>query len=208
MLSEINPKPARDDKVIDIDVALVREVLENRDRSAFSRLMGKYKDTVYAFCFRYTGDRQDAEDAAQEVFIKVYKNIGSFRGEAKFSSWLYRIAVNTCYNYVRWRKRLRLPGLIRINKDQGTDERIAVEMRDYATDPEKSLLNKELAYVIRSAVARLRGKQRSVVILKDFLDRSYEEIATIMNMSVGSVKSTLSRGRLKVANEIKEYDRL
>jgi RNA polymerase sigma-70 factor (ECF subfamily) len=208
MLPNINPKSTSGDNVIDIDVALVREIVENRDRTAFTRLMAKYKNTVYAFCLRYTGNRQDAEDAAQEIFLKVYKNIGSFRGESKFSSWLYRITVNTCHNYTRWRRAFRISGFVRVNSDAWQDEQRSVEIRDSASDPEQSLLNKELAYVIRNAVARLKGKQKSVVILKDFLGRSYEEIASIMNMSMGSVKSILSRGRLKVANDIKEYDRL
>lgn len=204
----INPKPNNDRNIIDIDLALVKELLENQDRSAFTSLMTKYKNTVYAFCFRYTGNRHDAEDVAQEVFIKVYKNIGTFRGESKFSSWLYRLTVNTCHNYVRWRKRIWIPAMVRVNRDEMSEENGSMEIRSDTANPEQLLLNRELGVIIRNAVARLKGKQRSVVILKDFLGKSYEEIASIMNMSMGTVKSTLSRGRLKVAKNIKDYDRL
>jgi len=202
-----NPNPTGDENVIDIDIALVREFMENRNGPAFTRIMTKYKNTVYAFCFRYTGNRQDAEDIAQEVFIRVYRYIETFRGESRFSSWLYRLTVNTCHNYVRRRKRFRIPGMVRVDKYDLSEDRISVEVPDTAADPEQSLINKELGMIIRISVARLRGRQRSVVILKDFLGRSYEEIARIMNMSMGSVKSTLSRGRLKVAKHIREFDK-
>lgn len=207
LLSTISPVLSGDENIIDIDIALVREFLEKRDGSAFTRLMTKYKNTVYAFCFRYTGNREDAEDIAQEVFIRVYKYIDTFRGESKFSSWLYRLTVNTCHNYVRRRKRFGIPGISRIYKHDWEKDQISVEVPDSAADPEQSMINKELGIIIKRSIARLSGKQRSVVILKDFFGKSYEEITKIMNMSMGSVKSTLSRGRLRVAKYIKEYDK-
>ncbi len=189
----------------DIDAILIRDLLERNSNTAFSRLLNKYQGTVYSFCYRYTGNRQDAEDVAQDVFIKVFNKIESFRGESKFSTWLYSIMVNTCRNYTRWTRRTRMKEQVvfpSVEKENGS--RFS-NFTDQSGDPEQRLLNKELSQIIQRIISRLQDKQRSVVIMKDFQGKSYEEIAIIMNMNPGTVKSTLSRGRLTIAKQMKEY---
>lgn len=193
------------ENIIDIDSILITEIQVKNDLTAFTRLMNKYKKVIFNFCLRYTGNREDAEDAAQEVFIKLYKNINSFRGDSKFSTWLYRLTVNTCLNYLRWRKTKRAEEMIGIHNDDTDEEMSSLEIKDPADDPEKILINKELGEVIRKSIFKLKKRQKTVLILKDFMGKSYEEISAIMEINIGTVKSTLSRGRLNVANQIKEY---
>ena len=189
---------------IDIDAALVKD-LQVGNTTAFTKLIAKYKGTIYAFCFRYTGNRQDAEDISQDVFIKVFKNIKTFRGESRFSTWLYRLTTNTCLNYTRWQKIERIKKMVSIHTEEKEEENSMIVNKDNSTNPEQILLKKELGTIINKTVARLKDKQRAVLIFKDFQDKSYDEIAAIMNMNPGTVKSTLSRGRLNVAKQIKGY---
>jgi len=189
----------------DIDALLVREIRERHDRAAFAQLVNKYQSTVFGFCYRYTGNSRDAEDIAQDIFIKVFRHIGNFRGESKFSTWLYSIMANTCASHARWvrNKRIREMETWHPVDKEGTS--LSHDVPDQSGDPEKKLLNKELGSVIQQIIARLKDRQRSVVIMKDFQGKTYEEIASVMNMNLGTVRSTLSRGRLAIAKQMKEY---
>ncbi len=184
---------------------MVNDLKEKNDREALNTLMKKYKNTVFNVCFRYCGNLEDASDISQDVFIKVYRNIGSFRGKSKFSTWLYRLTLNTCHNYRRHFISERLDKMSRIAPDPDEHTLPSFILPEMVPDPEKVLLNKELSGIIDMAVSHLNKKQRSVIILRDFQGRSYEEIADILKMKTGTVKSTLARGRLQVARKIKTY---
>ena len=202
----VQPDAAGQAGITDIDENLIRDLKQSGDKEAFTLLMNKYKKPVLNFCFRYCGNLEDAEDISQDVFIKVYNNIGSFRGESRFSTWLYRIIVNTCLNHRRWRISERMDKMVSMIPDEN-DEAMEIEVKNSTANPEQALMHKELGTIIKKSVAKLNKKQRSVLILKDFQGKSYEEIAGIMNMNPGTVKSTLSRGRLIVAQQIKDYYR-
>jgi len=189
----------------DPDTSLIDELKANNDMEAFTMLMNKYKKPVLNFCFRYIGNMQDAEDISQEVFIKVFKNIRSFQGKSKFTSWLYRLTLNTCHNFKRHYIAERLDKVLKIEAEEHKEEYAEYKLKDQKPDPEQELINKELAEIIDTMICRLNKKQRSVLILKDFQGKSYEEIGEIMNMKTGTVKSALARGRLQVAMKIKEY---
>ena len=193
------------DVTMDIDAKLINDLKEKNDMEAFTMLMKKYKKPVLNFCFRYCGNMQDAEDISQDVFIKVFKNISSFRRESKFTTWLYRLTMNTCHNFKRHYSAERMDRMVSIAEKDERESYDSLEVKDQKPDPENELLNKELAEVIDGMICRLNKKQRSVIILKDFQGKSYEEIAEIMKMKPGTVKSALSRGRLQVAMKIKEY---
>lgn len=192
----------------DIDADFIRDLREKGDMESFTRLMNKYKRPVFNFCFRYCGNMDDAEDIAQDVFIKVFKNIRSFRGESLFTTWLYRLTVNTCHNYKRQQNSRKAIEMMSIIPKENPDDSTAIDIKDPSANPEQALMEKELGEIITKAVARLNNLQRTVLILKDFDGRSYEEIAGIMDMKMGTVKSVLSRGRLNVALKIKEFYRL
>ena len=147
------------------------------EREAFDRLVEKYQRDVYRLCYRYVNNHQDANDMAQEVFLKAYRALDRFRGDSSFSTWLYRIAVNTCLNFRASRKpeAAELPEALP-DKSQGALERLE---RD------------ERSRQVREAVTRLPEKQRATLILKIYHDLTHEEVAGILGSTVGTVKANL-----------------
>jgi len=147
------------------------------ERQAFDVLVEKYQRDIYRLCYRYVNDHQDANDMAQEVFVKAYRALGRFRGDSSFSTWLYRITVNTCLNF---RASRRPP---------------AVELPDALPDRApgalESLERDERSRRVREAVIRLPEKQRATLILKVYHELTHEEVATILGSSVGTVKANL-----------------
>ena len=147
------------------------------EREAFDRLVERYQRDIYRLCYRYVNDPQDADDMAQEVFLKAYKAIGRFRGDSSFSTWLYRIAVNTCLNF---RSSRRPDG-----------EVLPDSLRDGRADVLDTMVEDEQARRVREAVTRLPEKQRATLILKVYHDLTHEEVAGIVGSSVGTVKANL-----------------
>ena len=138
--------------------------------------MERYQRDVYRLCYRYLGNHEDANDMAQEAFLKAYRGLGSFRGDSAFSTWLYRIAVNACLNFRAARKpALELPETL-------PDGRVLAGER---------LLEEEKQERVRAAVGRLPEKQRATLILKIYHDLTHEEVARILGSTVGTVKANL-----------------
>lgn len=153
------------------------EACRRGEREAFDRLVERYQRSVYRLCYRYVNNHQDANDMAQEVFLKAYKALGRFRGDSSFSTWLYRIAVNTCLNFraARRPEAVELPdGLA--DRAPGMAERIERDQRSRQ---------------VRQAVSRLPEKQRATLILKVYHDLTHEEVAAILGSTVGTVKANL-----------------
>ena len=147
-------------------------------REAFDRLVERYQRDVYRLCYRYVNNHDDANDIAQEVFLRAYRAIGRFRGDSSFSTWLYRIAVNACLNF-RAARRPRfqeLPDDLLVDASAGAGER---------------MLEQERSRRVREAVSRLPQKQRATVILKVYHDLTHEEVAGILGSTVGTVKANL-----------------
>jgi RNA polymerase sigma-70 factor (ECF subfamily) len=147
------------------------------DRDAFDRLVERYQKDVYRLCYRYVNNHHDANDMAQEAFLRAYRAIARFRGDSAFSTWLYRIAVNTCLNFRSARKpdTSELPDSI---PDQGET---AV---DHIERDQQSLR-------LREAVTRLPDRQRATLILKVYHELTHEEVAEVLGSSVGTVKANL-----------------
>ncbi len=147
------------------------------ERDAFDALVTRYQRSVYRLCYRYVNDHSDANDLAQEAFLKAYKAIGRFRGEAAFSTWLYRIAVNSCLNFRAARKPQTEP--------------LADSLADGRRGVGEDLEQRERAARVRAAVERLPEKQRLTLILKIYQDLTHEQVAEILGSSVGTVKANL-----------------
>jgi RNA polymerase sigma-70 factor (ECF subfamily) len=158
-------------------------------------LYAKYKDGIFNYCCKFLHDEDDAADCTQEIFIRVFRHIGSFRFRARFSTWLYRIAINTCNSYVISRKNWTMVD------SQIMEDRI----RETSPDPVKELSAKEALAAFQSALMKLKEVQRSLIILRDLEGRSYDEIARISQLKPGTVRSTLARARYKMAEHLKIY---
>jgi RNA polymerase sigma-70 factor, ECF subfamily len=161
------------------------EACQRGEREAFDPLVERYQRDIYRLCYRYVNDPQDANDMAQEVFLKAYKAIGRFRGDSSFSTWLYRIAVNTCLNFRSGRR------------PEG--EELSDTVPDGRAGALTLLEKEEQAHRVRAAVSRLPEKQRATLILKIYHELTHEEVAGIVGASVGTVKANLfhALGNLK-----------
>lgn len=153
------------------------EACQRGEREAFDLLVERYQRSVYRLCYRYVNNHQDANDMAQEAFLKAYRGIARFRGDSSFSTWIYRIAVNTCLNF-------------RSSRKPTTDE-LPVGLADGAAGALDHLQRDEQASKVRKAVALLPERQRATLILKIYEDLTHEEVAGILGASVGTVKANL-----------------
>jgi len=174
------------------------------DRSAFDHLMLKHKDRVFSLCYRFLGDFQEAKDMAQETFVKVYTSLKRFRMESSFSTWLYRIAVNTCKNRLK-SSQFRHGKRMVVFPDPGNGEsgNPAVNLKDEGPTPNGLLLRKEKTMLIQKAIDSLPREQKSVIILRDMEGLSYDEVSTITGYPLGTVKSKLARARLNLRNRLR-----
>jgi RNA polymerase sigma-70 factor, ECF subfamily len=186
------------------DVQLIERV-RSGDRIAFDRLVLKYRDRIVSLCVRTLGDFHEGEDAAQETFVKAYGNIDRFKGEAGFSTWLYRIAVNTCRNHGRswWGRVWHSAYHLDKTTVDGEGNELQRELSDTRMVPSKDLERKIRAEAINGAIGRLPAIHRELVILRDIDGKTYEEIETITGIAEGTVKSRLARARATLQNELK-----
>ncbi len=164
------------------------------DLAAYDILMQRYEKKIYALCLRMSGNSFDAEDLAQEVFLKAFRALPNFHGQSAFSTWLFRIAANTCLDERRRRK--RRPAALPLEKMLPTEDgEIRVEVPDKSSDPLAAALNREMKDEIQELLDQLPPKQRSVVILRDLQGFSYEEISRMLKINMGTLKSRLNRAR-------------
>ncbi|MFC1576274.1 sigma-70 family RNA polymerase sigma factor [Candidatus Omnitrophota bacterium] len=177
------------------DISLVQAFC-NGEKEAFDRLVLKYKDKVFNLCYRFSGNREDADDCAQEAFIKVYRSLTRFRQESSFSTWLYTITSNTCKNKLASIRYKEGKIAIRLDKPVSTEEgSVTREIKGHFPDPKRELERKEKGAIIQEAIDTLPQDQKTVVVLRDIEGLSYEEIAEVTGHAIGTVKSKLSRAR-------------
>ncbi|NQS75452.1 MAG: sigma-70 family RNA polymerase sigma factor [Peptococcaceae bacterium] len=176
------------------DTVLLVERAQNNDMAAFEELVRIYQNRVYALCVHLTSNGADAQDIAQEAFIRAYRYLGSFRQQADFGTWLHRITVNVWLNFRRKNKKIMTLSLDEpyVDGDGGELQR---EMASPKGDPLQALEKKEFRGLVRIALDELSPEHRAVLVLREIEDYSYEEIARMLGCSLGTVKSRLSRAR-------------
>lgn len=180
--------------------------LRDRDERAFRELLEEHRDRVFNITFRMLGNRHEAEDVAQEVFITVFKTIDTFREESKFSTWLYRVAVNHCKNRIKYlarrhdRDRDELDDDAAGNGVNGTPLGAPVP-----SSPERALQSKQMEALMQQAIAELDPEWREVIVLRDIEDLSIEEICEITGHPDGTVKSKLHRARLALRKKLQKH---
>ena len=172
--------------------ALVAALSQGSDE-AYEILIQRYQQPVYSLVCRLMNDPGDAPDIVQEVFLKVFRNIGSFRGNSSLKTWIYRIAVNEAYNHRRWFCRHQ-----RQEVALGSEEETASYaggMADPGRSPFEQAADHETRALVEQALEKLNPKFRAAVVLRDIEDLNYEDIATVLDVSLGTVKSRILRGR-------------
>ena len=177
------------------DVELVRLAKEGQI-SAFESLVEKYKDKVFNIAYSFTSNYTESDDIAQNVFLKVFRYLGNFKEDSAFSTWLYRIAVNECYNGLKGRTK----NTISIETELPGGENVYLKdvLQDKSADIESLSESKEAQEKVRKALLKLPEKYRIILTLREIENISYEEIAQIMKISDAKVKVWLFRGRNKL----------
>ena len=179
--------------------------LRARELAAFEELVAQFERPVYALCFRLLGDAEEARDAAQETFLKVYRGLGSFRGEAGLKTWIYRIAINQAMNQQRWWRRRHREETISLDIARGpSDMTIGNLLPGRDASPEAQAISSERERSIMRALGEIKQEYRIALILREIEELSYEEIAEAIGISIGTVKSRIARGREELRRRVKE----
>jgi len=165
---------------------------------AFEQLVTMYQDRIYALSYQLTGNHADAEDLAQNVFIKAYQALPKFRNEADLGTWLHRIAVNLSIN----EKRKKRPDISLDSPVQTRDGEIPRLVASDVESPEEAYENKEFSGMVRRALKELSVEHRAVLVLREMQGYSYDEIAVMLDCSLGTVKSRINRARQTLKKEI------
>lgn len=178
-------------------VALDREKGDAAGVESFDAIFERYKSLVFNLTMRILGDREEAMDVSQEVFFAVYRKIHRFRGESSLKTWIYRIAINRASNRCRWWNRLRRRGTVSLDEHLSKDDSrtFSESLESAANTPEEAFLIAEKRLEIERTLRRLPIQQRVVVVMRDVEGMSYEEIAELLHVSLGTVKSRIARGR-------------
>jgi len=199
-MSETQKNP---DAPSEIDSALVR-AFQTGEGSAFDRIVLRHKTRIFNLCYWVLGDYQEANDMAQVTFLKAYQSLKGFRHESALSTWLHRIAVNTCKNRIKsWEYRAKKRSLPLDNPGHAEANGPSAEMEDGAPSPMAVLEQKERNHLIRKALQSLGQEQREIITLRDIQGLSYEEIAEVTGLNPGTVKSRLGRARLELKERLR-----
>ena len=183
------------------DLSLVERCRAN-DEAAFNEVVARYKTKIYNYVYRMTGSSEDAEDLTQEVFIRMYTSIDSFRGQSNLNTWLFRIAGNLCIDRFR-RARHRTPAYS-LDEPIG-DAEGGQDVPDQTYEPHRLLENVEMAEQIQRALAQLPEKLRATLLLHDIEGLPYEEIARAVGCPLGTVKSRLFNARMQLRRHLLPY---
>lgn len=163
------------------------------DQSAFEQLLDRYQKPVYHQALRMVGNPEDAADVTQEVFIKVWKHLPSFRGESGFATWLYRLTDNTAIDLLRREKKRRGDSSL------DDEESFCVLPADPAPTPHQAAEQKELQQAVADGLRQLSEEHRQVLVMREINGLSYEEIGDILGLTAGTVKSRIARARISLA---------
>jgi RNA polymerase sigma-70 factor, ECF subfamily len=192
------------------DRVMSQESTLNRDDSeanlSFEEIFERYRSMVYGLALHILGDREEALDVSQEVFLTIYRKMDTFRGESSLKTWIYRIAAHRAANRFRWWNRIRRRGTVSLEEhlSKSPNSEVFCNLRSDTQSPEEALLLQEKRAEIEHILLELPLQQRIAVIMRDIEELSYEEIAESLKISLGTVKSRIARGREMLKRHIKE----
>jgi RNA polymerase sigma-70 factor (ECF subfamily) len=178
--------------------------LQANEDAAYDELVRTYSASLFHVAYRMLGEPAEASDAVQEIFLKVFRNIGGFKGEAALKTWVFRIALSELLNRLRWwRRRHRFATMSLDEQPNGTG--IGHSVPSPSPTPEQMLQSKEQETAIHQALGRLSKDHRSIIVLRDIEGFSYNEIADVLGVSIGTVKSRLARARSDLKKSLMRY---
>ena len=184
---------------VSVDEPLLRAA-RKVDPRAFQQLYEQHAPVVFRVAFRLLGNRLDAEDVTQEVFVTLYRRLGTFDFRSSFQTWCYRITVNACYDKMRKQKRRAAYQAGYVEDENGVPAEVQA---DHRPEPVQQVLIQDLWRFVEQALARLHPDLRTALVLKEIEELSYQEIAAIMTCSQGTVASRLARARQQVAHYLR-----
>jgi RNA polymerase sigma-70 factor, ECF subfamily len=177
-----------------IDLELVRSAIEDGDQSAYSKLMDRYRDSIFFMILKMVHNRDDAEDLTIEAFGKAFKNIEKYSPEFAFSTWLFKISTNNAIDFIR-KKRLKTMSIDGSKYDDGEGASIASNLPSSRLDPEETFIKDQRKAQMREVIEKLNDKYRILIELRYFKEFSYDEIAAELNLPLGTVKAQLFRAK-------------
>lgn len=176
--------------------------LKANEDAAYDELVRTYNASIYHVAYRMLGDTAEASDVVQEIFIKVFRNIGGFKGEAALKTWIFRIAFSEILNRLRWWKSRHRSSTVSLDDPPNGDGHYVT---DSSPTPEEVLQSKERELAIQQALGKLSSEHRSIIVLRDIEGFSYTEIADVLGVSIGTVKSRLARARGDLKKSLIRY---
>ncbi len=179
------------------DLTLIKR-FQNGDASAFGEIVLKYQDKIYNLCRQMLGNPADAEDAAQDAFLKAYQALPKFQPDASLYTWLYRIATNTCIDFKR------KPVFESLFADSGEGEKLVHDRASDDPSPERLYQSKQIDRALQTCLENLSAKLRAIIVLKEVEEMSYEKIAETLDISMGTVKSRIARAREELQDCMKK----
>lgn len=186
---------------------LLVEQAKRGDVDAFEQLIGQHEKRVFNYAYRLTGNREDASDIAQEAFIRVYTSLSEFRGDASFTTWLYRIVHNACLDEIRKRQRQKFTSI-----DEpvalGDDQPLGKQLPGTEDGPEQALERVEIQRAVQESIQTLDEEFRAVIVMREIQGHSYNEIADALQINLGTVKSRLNRARTALKEKFGDLELL
>ena len=180
--------------MVDFELKRTIELAKKGDEDAFSSLICRVQNSAYSIAYRYMENDADTRDAMQEAFIKMYRSLGSFKGDSSFETWFTRILINCCLDELR--KRKNSPGWEDIDDHYN--------LADHEAGTEEQVLKKERQRAVTEAIRKLPEEARNIIILREFRGLSYEELADVLDLEPGTVKSRLNRAKQKLKEILSE----
>jgi RNA polymerase sigma factor (sigma-70 family) len=186
---EVNPNLS---EKAQIDFKLVGQAMQG-DQKAFAELMQRYKDSIYFMLLKMVNNRDDADDLTIEAFGKAFKNLHQYTPDYAFSTWLFKIATNNCIDFIRRKRKMTFSIHQGIESENGSE--MQFEIKSPSLDPEERMIKRQKAVLMREVVEKLKPRYRRLVELRYFQERSYDEIASELQLPLGTVKAQLFRAR-------------
>lgn len=169
------------------------------DITAFEELVVVYQKQIYNLSYRMMGNEEDACDMTQEAFLKAFKSIGRFNSKSTFGTWVYRIAVNTCIDELRKRKKVKFYPIVHNDSPEGDGSKLIVDADDL---PEEQMVRRETREQVQRAIDNLPKEHKVIIVLREIQGKTYKEIANVLGLNIGTVKSRISRARQSLKEEL------